>query len=282
MLPSRNCALANVPFKVGAARDTRLPHGLRQRSRWQRRRHPQAQARTSLEIFLFSSSTAPFSWPSSLTQTPASSSKASLVTSVPATPEPRSTTAPQLVAGVTPGKGGQSFDHNGSFKVPVYDTVAEAAKESGATVSVIFVPPPFAADAILEGRGRRASHLVVAITEGIPVNDMIKVKAAMKAQQDAPHRPELPWLGDAQALARSRTAAAASASRRDTFTSVAMCGVVSAAPARLTYEAVWQLHHARLWPEHLRRHWRRSSEWHQPPGRAEDVQRRPRRPRPSS
>src|ERR1700742_4610728 len=56
----------------------------------------------------------------------------------------------KLVAGVTPGKGGQTFDH-GTHQVPVYDTVAEAAKQSGATVSVIFVPPPFAADAILEG-----------------------------------------------------------------------------------------------------------------------------------
>ena len=60
----------------------------------------------------------------------------------------------QLVAGVTPGKGGQTFEHTSadgkSHKVPVFDTVAEAAKQTGATVSVIFVPPPFAADAILE------------------------------------------------------------------------------------------------------------------------------------
>src|SRR5205085_10298344 len=68
----------------------------------------------------------------------------------------------QLVAGVTPGKGGQTFDH-GSHRVPIFDTVEEAARATGATVSVVFVPPPFAADAILECI---AAHLdlVVAIT----------------------------------------------------------------------------------------------------------------------
>src|ERR1039458_3578305 len=55
----------------------------------------------------------------------------------------------RIVAGVTPGKGGQSFEHGGQ-KVHIFDTVAEAAKETGATVSAVFVPPPFAADAILE------------------------------------------------------------------------------------------------------------------------------------
>src|SRR5688572_1375314 len=81
----------------------------------------------------------------------------------------------QLVAGVTPGKGGQTFEH-GAHKVPVFDTVAEAVKQTGATVSVIFVPPPFAADAILESVDA-GLDLAVAITEGIPVNDMIKAKA---------------------------------------------------------------------------------------------------------
>src|SRR5262245_65908687 len=56
----------------------------------------------------------------------------------------------QVVAGVTPGKGGQVFDHNGS-KVPIFDTVGEAVKATGAPASAVFVPPPFAADAILEG-----------------------------------------------------------------------------------------------------------------------------------
>src|SRR6186997_654353 len=80
----------------------------------------------------------------------------------------------KVVAGVTPGKGGQLF----SNIVPIFDTVEQAVQETGATVSVIFVPPPFAADAILEGVDA-GLDLVVAITEGIPVNDMVKVKAVM-------------------------------------------------------------------------------------------------------
>src|SRR5258706_6942095 len=73
----------------------------------------------------------------------------------------------QVVAGVTPGKGGQKFEN----KVPIFDTVAEAVRETGATASAIFVPPAFAADAILEGVDAELD-LVVCITEGIPVNDM--------------------------------------------------------------------------------------------------------------
>src|SRR5436190_7371623 len=83
----------------------------------------------------------------------------------------------RVVAGVTPGKGGQKFTH-GSHTVPVFDTVAEAVRETGATASAIFVPPPFAADAILECVDA-GIDVVVAITEGIPVNDMIKVKVGM-------------------------------------------------------------------------------------------------------
>src|SRR6266480_2322196 len=84
----------------------------------------------------------------------------------------------QIVAGVTPGKGGQFFEHAGK-KVPIFDTVAEAMKQTGATASAVFVPPPFAADAILEGVDA-GLDLVVCITEGIPVNDMVKVKRAME------------------------------------------------------------------------------------------------------
>jgi len=86
----------------------------------------------------------------------------------------------KLVAGVTPGKGGTRFDD----KVPVFDTVASAVKETGANASVIFVPPPFAADAIVEAAAAGIA-LVVCITEGIPVNDMVKVKRAL---QDSPAR----------------------------------------------------------------------------------------------
>src|ERR1022692_4572930 len=82
-----------------------------------------------------------------------------------------------IVAGVTPGKGGQFFEHAGK-KVPIFDTVADAVKQTGATASAVFVPPPFAADAILEGADA-GLDLVVAITEGIPVRDMVKVKRAL-------------------------------------------------------------------------------------------------------
>ena len=80
----------------------------------------------------------------------------------------------QVVAGVTPGRGGQ--EHLG---VPVYNTVRDAVAETGADVSMIYVPPPFAADAILEAADAGVD-LIVCITEGIPVNDMVKVKSALK------------------------------------------------------------------------------------------------------
>src|ERR1043165_9714988 len=87
----------------------------------------------------------------------------------------------QVVAGVTPGKGGQTFEHNGQ-KIPVFDTVADAVKQTGATASAVFVPPALAADAILEGADA-GLELVVAITEGIPVNDMVKVKRALEGKE---------------------------------------------------------------------------------------------------
>ena len=82
----------------------------------------------------------------------------------------------QVVAGVTPGKGGQT--HEG---IPVFDTVDAAVKQTGANASVIFVPPPFAADAILEA-ATAGVPLIVAITEGIPVLDMMRVMAYLKTQ----------------------------------------------------------------------------------------------------
>jgi len=79
-----------------------------------------------------------------------------------------------VVAGVTPGRGGQ--EHLG---VPVYNTVRNAVDATGADVSMIYVPPPFAADAILEAADAGVG-LIVCITEGIPVNDMVKVKSALR------------------------------------------------------------------------------------------------------
>jgi succinyl-CoA synthetase alpha subunit len=77
----------------------------------------------------------------------------------------------QLVAGVTPGRGGTRF----AERVPVFDTVGDAVKETGANASAIFVPPPFAADATLEAADAGVA-LVVVITEGIPVVDMVRVR----------------------------------------------------------------------------------------------------------
>jgi succinyl-CoA synthetase alpha subunit len=80
-----------------------------------------------------------------------------------------------VVAGVTPGRGGQRFDDT----VPVFNTVKEAVRETGANVSIIFVPAPFAADAILES-AEAGIPLVVCITEGIPTLDMVTVKRALR------------------------------------------------------------------------------------------------------
>ena len=82
-----------------------------------------------------------------------------------------------VVAGVTPGRGGETFES----KVPVFDTVAQAVKGTGANASVIFVPPPFAADAILEAAAAGVP-LIVAITEGIPALDMMRVMAYLKTR----------------------------------------------------------------------------------------------------
>src|ERR1044072_8828042 len=98
----------------------------------------------------------------------------------------------QIVPGVTPGKGGQFFEHGGK-RIPIFDTVAEAVKQSGATASAVFVPPPFAGDAILEGVDA-GLDLVVAITEGIPVADMVKVKRAMAGKSTRLIGPNCPGV----------------------------------------------------------------------------------------
>jgi succinyl-CoA synthetase alpha subunit len=83
----------------------------------------------------------------------------------------------QLVAGVTPGKGGQVFEG----KVPVYNTVQEAVEQTGANATMIFVPPPFAADAIMEAADAGIA-VIVAITEGIPANDMVRAYDFVKSR----------------------------------------------------------------------------------------------------
>ena len=79
----------------------------------------------------------------------------------------------KLVGGVTPGRGGETH-----LNLPVFNTVRDAVKETGATVSMIYVPAPYAADAIIEAADA-GIELIVCITEGIPVNDMVKVKASL-------------------------------------------------------------------------------------------------------
>jgi succinyl-CoA synthetase alpha subunit len=87
----------------------------------------------------------------------------------------------KVVAGVTPGKGGSIWESKGdAHEVPVFNTVAKAMETTGANVSVIFVPPPFAADAIMEAADA-GLPLVVAITEGIPTFDMIRAKEFLSA-----------------------------------------------------------------------------------------------------
>jgi succinyl-CoA synthetase alpha subunit len=95
----------------------------------------------------------------------------------------------KIVAGVTPGKGGTKF----MDKVPIFNSVAEAKEKTGATVSMLFVPPAFAADAIAEGVDADLD-LIVAITEGIPVNDMLKVKQFMKGKRTRLIGPNCPGV----------------------------------------------------------------------------------------
>lgn len=140
----------------------------------------------------------------------------------------------RLVAGVTPGKGGQKF----ADKVPIFDTVAEAVEVTGATVSAIFVPPPFAGDAILEAVDA-GCELVVAITEGIPVMDMMRVRAAMQGKNSRLIGPNCPGIvtpgtgKDSHGGCRIGIAPGYIHKR-------GKVGVVSRS-GTLTYEAVWQL-----------------------------------------
>lgn len=103
----------------------------------------------------------------------------------------------KVVAGVTPGKGGQVYEGKGAnmFKkpVPIFNTVADSVRETGANTSVIFVPPPYAADAILEAIEAKVG-LIICITEGIPVNDMIPVKEALSKSDSILIGPNCPGV----------------------------------------------------------------------------------------
>src|ERR1700749_4877664 len=94
----------------------------------------------------------------------------------------------KMVGGVTPGKGGQT--HLG---LPVFDTVGEAREATGADATVIYVPPPFAADAILEAIDAEVP-LIVCITEGVPVQDMIKVKRSLCGSKSRLIGPNCPGV----------------------------------------------------------------------------------------
>jgi succinyl-CoA synthetase alpha subunit len=132
-----------------------------------------------------------------------------------------------VVAGVTPGKGKQSFDG----KVPIYDTVSEARKQTGCNATMIFVPAPFAADAILEAADAGV-EFIVCITEGIPVMDMMRVKEAIKNSKSRLLGPNCPGIitpgeckiGIMPGYIHKR----------------GNVGVISRS-GTLTYEAVWQL-----------------------------------------
>jgi succinyl-CoA synthetase alpha subunit len=96
----------------------------------------------------------------------------------------------KMVGGVTPGKGGQRHEETG---LPVFDTVLEAKQKTGATASAIYVPPPFAADAIAEAISAEI-ELIVCITEGIPVADMIKVKKQLQGSKSRLIGPNCPGV----------------------------------------------------------------------------------------
>ena len=133
----------------------------------------------------------------------------------------------KVVAGVTPGKGGQLFDG----QVPVFDTVYEARQQTGCNATMIFVPAPFAGDAILEAVDAGV-ELVVCITEGIPVMDMMRVKTALRGKKSRLIGPNCPGI---ITPGQCKIGIMPGYIHRP-----GKIGVISRS-GTLTYEAVWQL-----------------------------------------
>ncbi len=137
----------------------------------------------------------------------------------------------KVVGGVTPGKGGETVEG-----IPVYDSVGEARAATGANATMIFVPPPFAADAIMEAAAA-GIELVVCITEGIPVNDMLKVKDFLRSYPTRLIGPNCPGV-ISPGMAKIGI-------MPGHIHKQGAVGVVSRS-GTLTYEAVWQLSNLNL------------------------------------
>lgn len=132
-----------------------------------------------------------------------------------------------VVAGVTPGRGGERFDS----KIPVFDTVEEARKRTGCNATMIFVPAPFAADAILEAAAAGV-ELIVCITEGIPIMDMMRVREGLRGKNSRLIGPNCPGIITPE---QCKIGIMPGYIHR-----AGSIGVISRS-GTLTYEAVWQL-----------------------------------------